>query len=90
MEDIDRAEAYGDVYIVTPTEVVRGDQAIFTADDDTIVVTGHVVLMRGESVAEGRRLVVERATGASTLEGDGATRTRTIVYPKTDKANAPH
>lgn len=87
---IERAEAYGNVYLVTPTEVVRGDQAVYTADNDTTVVTGRVVLTRGESVAEGRRLVVNRTTGAYTLEGDGGARPRVIIYPQNDKASAPH
>lgn len=90
MGEIDRAEAYGNVYLVTPTEVVRGDQAVYTADDDTIVVTGRVILTRGESVAEGRRLVVNRTAGTSTLEGDSATRPHIVIYPQSDKADAPH
>ena len=34
----------GDVYFVTPTQVARGDRAVYTASNDTLVVTGDVIL----------------------------------------------
>lgn len=86
MTDLDHVEATGNVYLVSPNEVVRGDQAVYTAGDDTTVVTGHVVLTRGENVAEGRRLVVNQSTGVATLEGGEGLRPRTIIFPKHDEA----
>ena len=82
---IDRMEATGNVYFVTPGQVAKGDKAVYTADNDTIVVTGDVVLTQGENVGRGSRLVINLATGNSTLEGGGAGptgRPRTIIYPK--------
>lgn len=80
--DIDRMEAQGDVYFVTPTEVARGDKAVYTAADNTIVITGNVVLTRGEDVGRGTRLVIDLATNHATLEGGPTGRPRVIVYPK--------
>jgi lipopolysaccharide export system protein LptA len=83
--EIDHMEAIGNVYLVAPTYVAKGDKAVYTASDDTIVVTGDVVLTRGEDVGRGSRLVINVATGNSTLEGGGASptgRPRTIIYPK--------
>ena len=68
---IDHMEAIGNVYFVTPTQVAKGDKAVYTADNDTIVVTGDVVLTQGENVGRGSRLVINLATGNSTLEGGG-------------------
>ena len=83
--EIDHMEAIGNVYLVAPSYVAKGDKAVYTASDDTIVVTGDVVLTRGEDVGRGSRLVINIATGNSTLEGGGASptgRPRTIIYPK--------
>lgn len=82
---IDRMEAIGNVYFVRPTEIAKGDKAVYTADNQTIVITGDVVLTQGENVGRGSRLVIDLATGNSTLEGGGASATgrpRVIVYPK--------
>jgi lipopolysaccharide export system protein LptA len=82
---IDHMEAIGNVYFVTPQQVAKGDKAVYTADNDTIVVTGDVVLTQGENVGRGSRLVINLATGNSTLEGGGdgpSGRPRTVVYPK--------
>lgn len=80
--DIDHMEAEGDVYFVTPTEVARGDKAVYTADNDTIVMTGNVVLTRGEDVGKGTRLVISLNDNHATLEGGPTGRPRVIVYPK--------
>jgi lipopolysaccharide export system protein LptA len=82
---IDRMEAIGNVYFVTPTQVAKGDKAVYTADNQTIVITGDVVLTQGENVGRGSRLVIDLANGNSTLEGGGASptgRPRVVVYPK--------
>ena len=46
MGDIEKLEAQGNVYFVSPTQVVRGDVATYTQSSDTLVVTGNVVLTR--------------------------------------------
>lgn len=81
--NIDHVVAEGDVYIVTPNEVVRGDTAVYTAADDTIVTTGkEVILKRGENVEVGTRLVVQRSKGVATLEGGPGGRPRLIFFQK--------
>jgi lipopolysaccharide export system protein LptA len=77
--DIERIEASGNVYMVSPTQIVRGDRAVYTAKDDTTVVTGDVVLAQGENVGRGRRLVINRATGRTTLDPDDGGRVRVVV-----------
>jgi lipopolysaccharide export system protein LptA len=79
---IDRMEAEGDVYFVTPTQVARGDKAVYSADNDTIVITGNVVLTQGENVGKGTRLVIDLGNNHATLEGGPTGRPRVIVYPK--------
>ncbi len=84
--NIDHLEAVGNVYFVTPTQVIRGDHAVYTQDSDTIVVTGQVVMTQGENVMRGSRLVYDHKTGKSTMDADTQTgRVRTVLYP--DKKN---
>lgn len=87
---VERIEANGNVYLVTPTQVVKGDKAVYTSADDTTVVTGKVVLAQGENVATGRRLTFDNRTGHSTLDAGDDERIRFAVYPNKPKsADAP-
>jgi lipopolysaccharide export system protein LptA len=88
--DIDRLEATGNVYFVTPTEVIRGDRAVYSSADDTIIVTGNVVATQGENVERGSKLIVHVGAKTSQMIGEGRTgRVRTVVYP-TKKQNPGH
>jgi lipopolysaccharide export system protein LptA len=79
--DIDRMEATGDVYFVTPTEVIRGDKAVYSADADTITMTGDVVATRGENVERGSMLIVHVSSKTTEMVGNHG-RVRTVIYPK--------
>jgi lipopolysaccharide export system protein LptA len=83
---LERMEAHGSVYYVTPSEVVKGDDAIYLADAKTITVTGDVVVSQGKNVVVGNRLVIntdtEHATMESNAKGAGAPgRVRSVLYP---------
>lgn len=86
MSKIDHMEAIGNVYFVTPTQVIRGDKAVWTQADDTIVVTGQVVMTQGQDVMRGTRLVYHHSTGQSTMDSDTG-RVRSIFYQ--DKKSNP-
>jgi lipopolysaccharide export system protein LptA len=83
--DATRLEADGDVYYVTPDQVVRGDHAVYSTAARTIVVTGNVIVVQGKNVARGERLTVQIATGAATMEGPKGRgtpgRVRAVVFP---------
>ena len=81
MGDIERLEARGNVYFVSPTQVVRGDVAIYTQSADTLVVTGDVVLTQGQNVLKGSRLVVHVGAGRATMD-EGPGRVRGVFYPE--------
>jgi lipopolysaccharide export system protein LptA len=90
-----RLEADGDVYYVTPSQAVRGDHAVYTADNDTILITGGVVVTQGKSVARGDRMTVIVKTGqvnlVSSAKGRGKPgRVRGVFYPsETSDTAAP-
>jgi lipopolysaccharide export system protein LptA len=92
--DLERMEAHGNVFYVTPERVVKGDDAIYTADNTTIVMTGaEVVATQGKNVISGTRLTINTNTGEATMinerTGRGETkRVRSVIYPQ-DKPAAP-
>ena len=82
---ISQVTATGNVYYVTPTETIRGDRAVYTVSDTTIVVSGDVILTQGRNVLTGARLVYNIDTGAARMEGgsgSGATRIQGVFYPQ--------
>lgn len=88
-----RMEAEGEVFYVTPTQTVRGDRAVYTADNDVIVITGGVVATSGQSVARGERMTVQVKTGQvqmeSPVKGRGKPgRVRGVFYPEDNQSNA--
>jgi lipopolysaccharide export system protein LptA len=84
--DIDRIEAVGNVYFVTPEQVARGEKGVYTAASDTIVITGDVVVAQGENVLRGDVLTIEVGAGRSTMDagpgGGPGERVRGVFYPK--------
>lgn len=72
----DTMEAEGEVFYVTPDLKARGDKAVYTADTDTVVMTGNIILSRGEDIATGDCLTLQIALGRSTLGCDSRVRTQ--------------
>lgn len=84
--DLDRMEAEGPVYYVTPQQRVRANAAVYEAASQTITMTGDVVAAQGQNVLRGQRLVINVATGQARMEtaarGTGASgRVRGVFYP---------
>ncbi|MEM5518872.1 LptA/OstA family protein [Henriciella sp. AS95] len=67
--DIESMEAVGEVFYVTPDLKATGTKGIYNAASDTITLTGDVVLIRGEDVATGQRLVMNLEEGRTVLDG---------------------
>jgi lipopolysaccharide export system protein LptA len=91
--DVDRVEAEGNVYYVTPEQTVRGDHAVYTYANTTIVVTGDVVAVQGQDVARGDRMTINTKTNDVKMEsnatGRGKTRVRAVLYPDQNKDKKP-
>ncbi|MBI1235402.1 MAG: hypothetical protein GC188_01810 [Alphaproteobacteria bacterium] len=91
--EIDRVIATGEVFYVTPDEVARSQRAVYQLTTSTIVMTGGVVLRRGENVIQGDCLVVDLATNNSQINAPACTgetpegaatgngRVRGVFYP---------
>jgi lipopolysaccharide export system protein LptA len=92
----DRIEADGDVFYVTPDQRARGDHAVYSADENLIVMTGDVILVQGKNVVHGDRLTIHTQTRAaqmdSNAQGRGAPgRVRGVFYqsPEPGAPGAP-
>jgi lipopolysaccharide export system protein LptA len=84
---VQRMEAQGNVYYVTPQQRVRGDAATYQADSETIVMTGDVVAAQGKNVLRGKRMVIHVKTGEAQMQTDVKGRNmpgrvRGVFYPK--------
>ena len=81
-------EANGSVYYVTPTQRVRANAAVYTADTTTIVMTGDVVAVQGQNVMRGDRMTYNTETGQGQVAGSGSgrgkVRPRAVFYPKSN------
>lgn len=53
------------------TETVKGDNAVYTPDNASVVFTGNVSLTRGANVLRGSKLVYDVTTGRAALTGGG-------------------
>lgn len=90
---IERIEAEGDVFYVTPELKVRGARAVYVQASDTLTVTGDVVVDQGGNVASAQRLVIKVSTGAMTMdspgEGSARGRVRGVLIPTPAENAAP-
>jgi lipopolysaccharide export system protein LptA len=64
-------DAFNNVVITGPTEVVHGNQGVYRADTGIAVLTGNVRITRGNNQLNGERAEVNMNTGVSKLTGGG-------------------
>lgn len=79
---ISSVTANGNVYYVTPDQSIRGDRAVYTISNATIVVTGDVILTQGKNVLTGGRLTYNVDTGAANMAGGSNSRIQGVFYPQ--------
>jgi lipopolysaccharide export system protein LptA len=93
--NIRRAEARGDVTVVSKDQNASGDLGIYDMKTKTITLTGNVVVSQGKNVVRGERVVVNTATGDARVESrvePGVTahdRVRVLIQPAKDAKGAP-
>jgi lipopolysaccharide export system protein LptA len=72
---ISRLFASGGVTLVNGTEAAEAQEAVYTIESGTVVMTGGVVLTQGQNVVSGDKLTVNLDSGTGTMEG----RVRTVL-----------
>jgi lipopolysaccharide export system protein LptA len=74
---IERLLASGGVTLANGGEAAESDEATYTIDTGTVVMTGDVLLTQGGSALSGRQLTVDLNTGTGVMEG----RVKTVFVP---------
>ena len=69
--DINRIDASGGVTVVSPSEIAKGDFAVYDLDQGLITMVGNVRLERGGSFLSGGRLTIDLDTGRAVMDGGG-------------------
>jgi len=76
---VDRIDVDKDVFYVTPDGTVRADHANYDVQNNKVVFTGSVILVRGkDDVATGSKLTVDLKTNDSVMEGP----VRALIVPQ--------
>ena len=83
---VQKIEAQGNVYYVTPQQRVRGDVATYDKVSDTIVMTGDVVAVQGKNVLRGERMIIHVKSGEAQMQTNvkgpnRPGRVRGVFYP---------
>lgn len=83
---MERVEAVGNVYYVTPQQRVRGDNATYDKLTDLMVVTGDVVAVQGKNVLRGQRMEIHVKSGEAQMQTgvkgrNKPGRVRGVFYP---------
>jgi len=66
-EKIDRIDAFDNVAIITPTDIVRGNQGVYNVETGIATLTGSVKITRGDNQLNGDRAEVDLNSGQSRL-----------------------
>jgi lipopolysaccharide export system protein LptA len=72
--DVRELRAQGGVTLVNGTEAAEADEATYSVDSGTVIMTGNVLLTQGQSALAGERLVIDLNAGTGRMEG----RVRTV------------
>ncbi len=87
-EEIRQLIAEDNVLYTAPDLKIRGDRAEYDYPTDTIVITGDVIMTRGdEAVMRGTRIVYNVGEGVSRMTAGGS-RVNTILTPKSDDSGS--
>ena len=79
---LERLDAKGHVVLVTPTDVITGDEGVYNPVLDQATVLGNVHVTRDKNQLDGVRAEVDLATGISRVYPGPNTRVRGLFVPK--------
>ena len=85
--EVYEVRAFDEVVIITASEVVRADKAIYNVKTEFATLDGNVRITRGESILEGDAAQINMKTGVSRLLTKGKRVQGIIVPQKREPAN---
>jgi lipopolysaccharide export system protein LptA len=78
---ISRIEAKGGVVVVQKDQHATGESALFNMRENTVTLTGNVVVVKGQDVLRGQKLVVDLTSGVSKID-----RAEAVIIPRGNPA----
>lgn len=82
---LQKVEAFGNVVISTPTDVVTGERGVYVPDTGIAILLDHVRITRGQNQLEGSEAEVNLKSGVSRLlaggRGKGNARVQGLLMP---------
>lgn len=81
-QQVRRLEASGKVLVTSGPQTASGDNAVFDTRENTIVVTGNVVLTQGDNVIRGPKLIIDIDSGQAKMAGG---RVQMLIEPNSLK-----
>jgi lipopolysaccharide export system protein LptA len=85
---LERVEAFGNVEIRTPTEVVRGDRGVYSAVTGMARLLGGVRITRGQNQLNGQESIVNMRTGVARLVNTPGQRVQGLIVPNSQGQEA--
>ena len=79
---VERVDAYNNIVITTPNEIVRGRRGVYYTKTGIAVLQGSVKITRGNDQLNGEAAEVNLNTGVSRLLGGGKGQVRGIFQPR--------
>jgi lipopolysaccharide export system protein LptA len=78
-------EAKGGVVVTQKDQIATGDRGDFDVQSNIVILTGNVVLTKGQDVLKGERLWVNLTDGVSKMDsGSGGQQIQMMINPRQD------
>jgi lipopolysaccharide export system protein LptA len=84
-----RIEASGPVYVTSGLQTVTGGFAVVDMKEQTITLTGDVVMTQGQDIMSGERLVVDLRTGKAKVDQAPGKPIHILISPRATQEPAP-
>ncbi|MBS0642896.1 MAG: hypothetical protein JSS43_23780 [Proteobacteria bacterium] len=85
---VDRVEAFGNVTIRTPTDMVTGERGVYVPDTGMARLAGKVRITRGQNQLNGQEADVNMKTGIARLIASQAGRVSGLVLPNDESSKS--
>ena len=86
---VEKVEAFGNVEIRTPNEVVRGDRGVYDPGTGLARLLGNVRITRGDNHLNGQEAIVNLQTGVARLVSAPGQRVQGLIVPEGEGGRPP-
>jgi lipopolysaccharide export system protein LptA len=78
---LEKVNAFGHVFVRTPTETVTGDRGVYVPDTGIARIVGNVHITRGQNQINGAAAIVNMHTGIATMTERAGSRVSGLLVP---------